>query len=365
MRIAYLSQMADISTENGITKKIRSQCVAWQAAGHSVRYFALAPTLAVWPGLAPLETELVARGSLVTRFFKAPNLARAINDWKPDIIYYRYGHHVTGLPRLFENIPTIAEINSDDLNEYVLSFPLVKRIYHHLTRAWVLSRVAGFIPVTRELGARFSSFGRPALPIGNSVELAAFPHLSPSLAPPRLVFLGSPGGHWHGMERIAQLATLLPSIHFDVIGLDSAAWGQQAKIAPASNVTLHGLLPRDRYAALLANCTAALGSFALYKNKMQEACPLKVREYLAVGLPVIAAYEDTDIPPHADYFLRLPNDDSPLAPHLPRILDFLKHWQHRRVPRVVVAHLDTSVKERERLAFMEEIRQSFTPGRNV
>jgi hypothetical protein len=97
---------------------------------------------------------------------------------------------------------------------------------------------------------------------------------------------------------------------------------------------------------------------------MHEACPLKVREYLAFGMPVIAAYEDTDIPPNADYFLRLPNDDTPLAPHLSSIRAFLKYWQGRRVPRFAVAHLDTAVKERQRLAFMEERLQNFTPGRN-
>jgi hypothetical protein len=40
---------------------------------------------------------------------------------------------------------------------------------------------------------------------------------------------------------------------------------------------------------------------------MSEASPLKSREYLALGLPVIGAYEDTDIPPDDPVYLQLPN----------------------------------------------------------
>ena len=74
----------------------------------------------------------------------------------------------------------------------------------------------------------------------------------------------------------------------------------------------------------------------------------EVREYLALGLPVIGGYRDTDIPPDADYFLQLPNDSAPLAPHRERIATWLGQWRSRRVPRSSVVHLDNAVKERQR-----------------
>src|ERR1035437_9353973 len=57
MKIAYLGQMADVSRETSIAKKIRAQCLAWQTAGHTVRYFALTPTPTVWSGFAPVTTN--------------------------------------------------------------------------------------------------------------------------------------------------------------------------------------------------------------------------------------------------------------------------------------------------------------------
>ena len=88
---------------------------------------------------------------------------------------------------------------------------------------------------------------------------------------------------------------------------------------------------------------------------MDEACPLKVREYLAAGLPVLAAYRDTDIPESADYFFRLPNDHNSLAPLRGGIAHWLDTWRGRRVPRQAIQHLDTSAKESERLAFIERV----------
>ena len=67
MKIAYLGQMADVATENGISKKIRSQVKAWRESGHVVRYFALTPTTAVWSGFTPLDATLLARGRGLTR----------------------------------------------------------------------------------------------------------------------------------------------------------------------------------------------------------------------------------------------------------------------------------------------------------
>lgn len=349
MRIAYLGQMADVSRENGICKKIAAQARAWIEAGHAVRYFSLAPVTEVWSGFAPLEAEIVARGGAGRRSFRSLKLVRRLRAWQPDLIYFRYGYHSAGLPALFRDCPTVAELNSDDLAEYPLTFGPAKLLYHRLTRRRVLRAVRGFVPVTHELAARFAGFGHASEVIGNGIALDAFaPAPLPSAAgPARLVFIGSRETPWHGMERVAELGTLFPDTVVDVIGGDPVA-------APA-NVRFHGELPRTRYEPLLQSATAAIGTMGLFLKRMDEACPLKVREYLALGLPVIGGYRDTDVPADADYFLQLPNDRAPLSPHRDRIARWLAHWRTRRVPRAAVAHLDTGVKERQRLAFLERI----------
>lgn len=353
LRIAYLGQMADVATENGISKKIGTQAKAWRAAGHAVRYFALTPTHEAWPGLAPLETTLIARGSPLVRAWRSLHLARLIRAWKPDVIYFRYAHHSPGLPGLFRAVPTVAEINSDDQTEYPLTLSPLKLAYHRATRAKVLQAAAAFVPVTRELATRFASFGKPTEVIANSIDLADF-----SLAPlpavaSSLVFVGSRGTPWHGLERLGEIATLLPQVAIDVIGCGAADWPGPAP-APAT-MRFHGELTREHYAPLVARATAAIGTLGLFQKKMEEACPLKVREYFAMGLPVIAAYEDTDVPPNADYFLRLPNNREPLLKFREQMVAWLESWRQRRVARAAIAHLDTRVKEERRLAFLSAI----------
>jgi glycosyltransferase involved in cell wall biosynthesis len=358
MRIAYLGQMADITTENGISKKIRMQTVAWAAAGHVVRYFASVPRPPAWSGLAPLEADLIRRGNALEQILCSRTLCQHIDSWQPDVIYFRFAHHSPGLPGLFSRYPTIAEINSDDLQEYDLTLSAPKRVYHRMTRERVLCQVRGFVAVTSELAKRFSGFAKPTEIIGNSIDFAALPIL-PVATPDcriRLIFVGNTGTPWHGLERVDDLAGMFPEYEFVVIGCtprDYLGCPGVRNVPP--NLQLVGMMAQQEYLPLLTNATAAIGTLGLYRKHMDEACPLKVREYLALGLPVIGAYQDTDIPPKADYFLRLPNDAEPLAPWRERIAAFMEHWRTRRVPRSGIAHLDVSVKEAQRLAFMAQI----------
>lgn len=356
MKIAYLGQMADVSHETSIAKKIRDQIRAWHASGHEVRYFALAPSTDLWSVLATTAT-LIERGPAWRYPARSVALCSAITAWRPDLIYFRYAHHAAGLPRLFARFPTVAEINSNDTVEYTLTLGPWKALYHHLTRRRILRTIAGFVPVTHELARLVEPFARPSEVVANSIDLTALAPLPPAAgsAPPRLIFIGTPHTPWHGLDRIAEFARLFPEWGFDIVGDDNASWPMNQAGPPPLNLVLHGTLPREGYLPILANASAALGTFGLYRKSMDEACPLKVREYLAFGLPVIGACTDTDIPASADYYLQLPNDNAPLVPHRKTIAAFVAHWRERRVPRDSIAHLDVSVKESRRLAFMARI----------
>lgn len=354
MRIAYLGQMADVASENGISKKIRQQVVAWTGEGHMVRYFALTPTARAWQGLAPIDCTLVQRGGMLARRSASLRLCRMIEEWKPNLIYFRYAHHEAGLPDLFSRIPCVAEINSDDSREYGLTLPLHKRLYHMVTRRRILRSTTALVPVTREIQERLAWLGRPSFVMANSLDFGGTPQLSP---PPKdatasLVFVGSHGTPWHGLDRIGEIARILPEVTIHVIGCTLEDW-PKSKTCPA-NITLHGHLPFTRYRELMQRACVAIGTMALFRKHMDEACPLKVREYLALGLPVMGAYQDTDIPEGADYFLRLPNNQEPLDAHRERMRDFIRAWSNARVPRASVAHMDVQAKERQRIAFMAQ-----------
>ena len=64
------------------------------------------------------------------------------------------------------------------------------------------------------------------------------------------------------------------------------------------------------YEAILASSDVALGTLALHRKGMSEAAPLKVREYLLRGIPVVIGYDDPDLADRPWFVLQLPNTES-------------------------------------------------------
>jgi hypothetical protein len=106
--------------------------------------------------------------------------------------------------------------------------------------------------VTRELGRRFAGFAKPTTVIANGIDLDGFSAAPPPADPPSL---GSSGAPWHGLERVAEIATLLPDIAIDVIGCTREDWTGPGN--PPANVCFHGHLPRERYEPIVRRAISA------------------------------------------------------------------------------------------------------------
>ena len=101
------------------------------------------------------------------------------------------------------------------------------------------------------------------------------------------VFVGSgKSNKWHGVETIISLTQDHPDLGLIIIG-------DYPENEKHPNVYFTGSLSVDTIYKIYDHCDFAFGSFNLAINQMQEACPLKVREYLWSGLPVIVNYRDS------------------------------------------------------------------------
>lgn len=58
----------------------------------------------------------------------------------------------------------------------------------------------------------------------------------------------------------------------------------------------HGNLKADRMRSVLEKCDFAIGSLAMFRQNLSEGATFKVREMLALGLPVISGHVDTALP---------------------------------------------------------------------
>lgn len=352
MRIAYYAPLSEGA--RGVKNKIAEQISAWRRMGCTVKLFVYTASRDNWKEKLDEDWEIIARGRLLQRLSRVSLLCRKIIQWGPDIVYMRFEFFYPPIGSLMKKIPTVLEVNSDDLAEYRAVLPLAKWLYHRATRGRTLAHAAGIVSVTEEIRERLALGNAAVAVISNGIDLSKYPVLPVASGPPRLVFIGwewtdrAFAYQYHGIEKVLRLAKLCPDWGFDIVGYHSP--GNEP-----GNVVFHGPLERRAYEAIFERAQVAIGPLALHVKGMNEACPLKVREYLAYGIPTIIGYRDTDFPKRAAFLLQLPNTPSNVDDNVDRIKGFVAAWADRRVPRDAIEHLDIMSKERERLRFFEQI----------
>lgn len=90
MKIAYLARV-DIGKESGVLKKISRQIRCWQNEGNHVKVFLLSrPTKHIWSGISDLDLIFWQTKNYLYLFLSAIKAEQAIQDWTPDLIYWRY-----------------------------------------------------------------------------------------------------------------------------------------------------------------------------------------------------------------------------------------------------------------------------------
>jgi hypothetical protein len=196
-------------------------------------------------------------------------------------------------------------------------------------------------------------FEKPTRVIGDGIDLDNLPPLpAPRNAQPRLAFIGSPGAPWQGVDKLIELAQSFPDISIHIIGYDRI----DGHDSLPKNLCLYGYLKTAEYQKILGTTDCAVGSLALHRISLNESSPLKTRECLAYGLPMILPYDDTDLKDlEADFLLKIPNKEDNIHTHGQAIRDFAYRMRGRRVDRNLIAVIDQVVKERERMQFFEEI----------
>lgn len=354
MRIAYFVHWAE-QAQSGVISKIRAQTTYWSENGHEVAIFILAPAAndaALREELYPnTEIYVFPFRSRFHRLFATVSAVLAVINWSPNIAYRRQMLYHPAISYLAARVPMVIEVNTNDVYEFQAGSK-IRQWLNLATRQFSYSACVGVIFVTQELSdsSEFEKFDKPKVVVANGIELSKVDPLPPPRNDsPSLVFLGSSGQRWHGVDKIAWLAQQRPDWSFHMVGPSISELGME----PSSNLTMHGYLEHSACRDILARADVAIGTLALHRKGMNEACPLKVREYLAAGLPTIIGYNDTDFPDEVPFILRLPNIEKNID--VSRVEQFVGQWQNKRIDRKDISHLDISAKETSRLQFFRSV----------
>jgi glycosyltransferase involved in cell wall biosynthesis len=344
--IAYVISSYN-AQHSGVYKKIMDQVEFWKSSGYVVSLFVVtdSSSASFWKKID--ENALIL---FDTHFFtKVRNRLKIIKlalESKPSLIYLRDNFPIR-IPK--SDIPVVIEIQSL-VGQELRQRSLVKFYLFRFLKKFMYSKVAGAVYVTRELmevNELCLNSNIPKISIGNSINLERIDPLGHRDGNSRgLFFVGSPSQPWHGVSELIDFAKDYPEIEVHIVGESQAEMPE--------NVFFYGKLTQSEYRDIAKKCIAGVGSLNLSVNRMIEASPLKVREYLALGLPVILKYRDPDFDSKSTFVLQLPADGRPLKDFGKEINAFLVKWESLRVPRGEISNLDVANKEKIRLEFLEQ-----------
>lgn len=285
-------------------------------------------------------------------------LKEALVDLSPDIVYTRYALPFPGIHRFFGSVcPYVIEINSDDLVEYGLKSSWTGR-FNRIFRRGFMRNAAGLCFISREMAASpsFNWYRGKTDVIANSIDCDDYPFaVRTNNDQVNLCFIGSPGQCWHGLDKINVLSSYYPQWIFHIIGPGRDEYCASG-IQPGPNLVFHGYLSGQASKVLLQSMDVGISTLALHRKSMNEASPLKSRQYLAQGLPFISAYEDTDISAK-DFVYQLPNTESNVSDTLAALGVFVAGVFRDGALRLAArefaeARLDSRIIERKRLDFI-------------
>lgn len=117
---------------------------------------------------------------------------------------------------------------------------------------------------------------------------------------------------WHGLDLLINNCKnylrkdINRNLVFHLIGkLDSNYLDQIKKINQSNSkikFKVYGTLKQKEYWKIFCNCNLGIGSLAMYRNGLTDGSTLKVREMLAMGLPIFSGHKDTALPEDFPYY---------------------------------------------------------------
>jgi len=229
---------------------------------------------------------------------------------KYDYILLRY---MTFDPFSFIFSPLIGNRISVHHAKEVEELKLVRRDWRGLfasalerrSGAFSLKRVRAIAAVTNEIAnyqkARSKSLAKTIL-FENGVNSDCIENARDDRNPDKLnvAFICGTFSEWHGLDILidrlevygSKIFVRVEKIHLIGNVLDQDMYRIKNNPFLRELFCIHGMLTEDNYRKLLDKCDIGLSSFSLNKKGLAEASTLKVRELLALGIPVYSGHID-------------------------------------------------------------------------
>lgn len=158
-----------------------------------------------------------------------------------------------------------------------------------------LRAATGIIGVTQEIVEyevkRAVSKNKPTLIYPNGIKFDSCEVEDRRSSIPEILFVAGRFAPWHGLDLLLDSIEKSDS-EFKLHLVGKIEEPNYSRIQGDSRIVAHGRKSQDQIREIAKSCWIGLSSFGMHRQNMTEACTLKVREYLMMGLPVYAGHRD-------------------------------------------------------------------------
>lgn len=370
MNIAYIAY-ASIIEQTGVFEKILCQVEALQSLNHKV-HLIIIDSLSTSDISYNVDMNIICNkfaklgvlSRYVFQFFVPNKLNRTLNLIKPDIIYFRYPLYLPFIGKvLYETkVPIVMEINGNPLDELQAKGERLIYFIEKNKGGSLLNVANGFVGVSEEsvrYGLQCINKNIPHIVIGNGIDCNKIQFLNyyPEYTYYNIVYIGN-RTVWAGIDRLINPLTKDKTIKLHLFG---KGWSDDAEIKPLvknGQVINHGYIPSNEVDSFLSVIDVGFGPLGLHRMNFREASPMKVRRYLAHGIPVVIGYDDADNLDENEFVLKVPANDDPLD--LDRIKRFVIEARNNKAIRFQARsfaqkNMDYKVKIERLATFLKQI----------
>lgn len=363
MIIAYILEVNPYEN-SGIIKKVNDQIYYWKKKEHQVFLFLPWPDPSSKSSLYIDGETLSSKwvGFLPDGFFKnyfnkmlsARKLFKQLKAIKPDIVYIRQNTWYPGITKIFKNNTTILELNTVDIIE-IKYYTFLKKMVYLYGREKILNSAKGLVAVSPDILKHYSNYKHLRTKVvSNGINLDRIKKVKTKGNDTKrmsLVFVGIRSTEWHGLDKIILLAKKFPDYFFNIVGSERKDFPNVP-----DNMKFHGWVEKDELENIYKQNHFGIGSFGNHLVGKVTDSTLKVREYLAYGLPVVLGHNDVDFD-NASFLLKATDTDHELI-ELGKIKQFLEKNKNTVVGNEELTIIDSQTKEDERLSFFKEMSVS-------
>ncbi len=354
---------------DGIGRKVSDQIRMWAASGVDARILVFVDVpgqemdaIRGWKlNLASNSSPfLVRKAQRVFQFLKGALITVL---WRPDVIYTRAGVSFWGSSMWkWSGAKRVIELNTTLEGELVSlqkTGHINEREQDLRREDWnqTMQKADAYVSVSDEIDRQNKQWmaDKPATVVCNSIDFSKHSKVirkNQQNKLPKLVFVGAAEYDWNGVDKLMYLASKTVGI------LEFVLIGVKPDKTHSENVTIYPFLEKEKLPEILASCDVGVATLALHRKELEEASPLKVREYAALGLPMIIAYNETafkgvDTP---EWVLRIPNKEKSVEIFHSDIIAFSKKWKGRCIAPVETSpFFHAGIVEQKRVQFFDEI----------